>query len=41
MLNLAAPYAVRVAAGNVRIDSLAGVGTRNVVVDANGVLSAP
>jgi len=34
-------YALWVDAGSVRIDSLAGSGTRNVVVDANGVLSAP
>jgi len=40
-VTITAPYAVHVAAGNVRIDSLAGVGSRNVVVDANGVLSAP
>jgi len=34
-------YAVWVDAGNVRIDSLAGSGSRTVVADANGVLSAP
>src|SRR3990167_1681145 len=34
-------YAMWVDAGNVRIDSLAGTGTRTVVADANGVLSAP
>lgn len=34
-------YAIWVDAGNVRIDSLAGVGSRTVVADANGVLSAP
>jgi len=34
-------YALWVDAGTVRVDSLAGSGTRNVVVDANGVMSAP
>lgn len=34
-------YALWVDAGNVRIDSLAGAGSRTVVADANGVLSAP
>lgn len=34
-------YAIHTSAGTVLLGSLAGVGTRAVVVDANGVLSAP
>jgi hypothetical protein len=34
-------YALWIKAGSVRVASLAGVGTRAVVADANGVLSAP
>lgn len=40
-ITITLPLAVDIQAGNVRIASLGGTGTRNVVVDANGVLSAP